>query len=363
MRKSSILALVIAGGITTFFFLMILVPWFETVQFQTRTPTSSRIPTSGDDPPFGGLFYSARINDSLPHYLYQHIADSLEKINKERLSENSSEMHTSMSLASIGVYSREIPPPGNIRQELIYDQWAFRDSLSDVAHKKMAATKNKDSIRTIKDQLNDTLAYYNSQIKREYLYYLGLKGYSLDKESQFFVQNGTYNLVFPKWDSRGKTGETNWLHGHYVQKQIPVRYATRDKLLLIPVSQKNFKILNVVMSVLNISLVFFAGYCLLGLPLLILINISKGKAFDDINIKRFAIMVQVLLGWMLVKILSPYILWLFYRKMIPDDFTLPNFWQLLWDNGELFIIAVAIYITRMAFQKGNNLQKEQDLTI
>ena len=354
------MTLVIAGVLATCLFLMLLVT--VKVDSQTDFFGNANIKPPLDDTPFGGLFASPRINDSLPHYLYQHIADSLKRIQDERIKQNSSEMQSGMSVASLGVYSTEIAPRGNVRRELIYDQTAFRDSLSVAAHKKMAATKNKDSIRIIKDQLNDSLTYYNSQIKREYLYYLGLQGYSLDKSSMFFVQNGTYNLAFPEWDTVGVGGHSVW-DGHYVRKQIPVRYATKDKLLLIPVSQRHFNILKIVMGVLFLSMLFFAAYCLLGLPLLILINISKGRAFDDINFKRFNIMTRVLLGWMVVKILSPYILWLIYRKMIPDDFIMPNFWQLIWDNGQLFFIAVAIYIIGKAFQKGNNLQNEQDLTI
>lgn len=360
-RSRNILILVLAGVLATCLFLMLLVT--VKVDSQTDFFGNANIKPPVDDPPWGGLFYKPSINDSLPHYLYQRLTDSLKRIEDERTRQNSSEMQSGMGIASLGVYSTEISPPGNVRQELIYDQSAFLDNLSVAAHKKMAATTNKDSIQMIKDQLNDTLAYYNSQFKREYLYYLGLKGYSLDKSSKFFVQNGTYNLAVPEWDSAGMYGKSVWHHGHYVRKQIPVRYATRDKLLLIPVSQRHFNILNTVMGVLFLSMLFFAAYCLLGFPLLILINISKGRAFDDINFKRFNIMTLVLLGWMLVKIISPYVLWLIYRKIIPDDFTMPNFWQLIWDNGQLFFIAVAIYIISKAFQKGNNLQKEQDLTI
>lgn len=49
--------------------------------------------------------------------------------------------------------------------------------------------------------------------------------------------------------------------------------------------------------------------------------------------------------------------------MIPDDFSIPGFWQTLNDNFGIFILVLAIFITGKAFQKGNRLQKEQDLTI
>src|SRR5688572_18519426 len=169
MRKRSrnILTLVIAGVLTTCLFLMLLVTL--KVDSQTDFFGNANIKPPVDDTPFGGLFSSPRINDSLPHYLYQHIADSLKRIEDERIRENGSEMQSKISVASLGVYSKEIPPPANVRQELFYNQWAFRDSLRVAADKKMAATNNKDSIRIIKDQLNDALTNYNSQIKREYL--------------------------------------------------------------------------------------------------------------------------------------------------------------------------------------------------
>jgi hypothetical protein len=35
----------------------------------------------------------------------------------------------------------------------------------------------------------------------------------------------------------------------------------------------------------------------------------------------------------------------------------------IWDVVWLFLISIAVFITGKAFQKGNTLQKEQDLTI
>ena len=74
-------------------------------------------------------------------------------------------------------------------------------------------------------------------------------------------------------------------------------------------------------------------------------------------------MVWVLFCLGVVQLFSAYILHFIFRKMIPDDFTLSGFWQTLYDNCGIFILVLAIFITGKAFQKGNRLQREQDLTI
>jgi len=108
---------------------------------------------------------------------------------------------------------------------------------------------------------------------------------------------------------------------------------------------------------------FAALYFFLGLPIQILVNISKGRAFDDCNIRRFNIIGWGVLAWAAKGMLSPYVLWFFCRKWIPDDFILPPVRPLIEANVVLIFGAIAAFITGKAFQKGNKLQKEQDLTI
>lgn len=370
-RSISILALVIALVITTYFFLII---WGSSTSVQTGGNGSSDIfPNSPGDTAFGDFSGLPALNDSLPHYLYQHLADSIKRGRDERNLENRSVGMNGESIGTLGIYVMDAPGKRNSGMEKMQRTIAILDSLTVEADKKIAMLTSKDSIAFIKKQLRDTLAYFNRvgnqpvEITNEEpgkLYYLGITGYSLAYEKKFFVQNGTYNLAIPKWDSVKKDGNgDSTRYGHYERRQIPVRYSTENKQLLIPVSFQQWKALKIILPVFNYCLLFAALYFFLGLPIQILVNISKGKAFDERNIKRFTLMTQVLLCWGVLNMLSPYILRLLFGKMIPDDFTLPGFWQMLNDNLGIFILVLAIFITGKAFQKGNRLQKEQDLTI
>lgn len=370
-RSLSILALVVALIITTYFFIIV---WGTTTSGITGGNVSTDIFSNNtSDAAFGGSSALQDLNDSLPHYLYQHLADSLKRIEDERQLENRSVGMNGESFGTLGVYVMDAHGKRNSGMEKMQRTIAILDSLTVVADKKIAMLSNKDSIAFIKKQLRDTLAYFNRvgnqpvEITNDEpgkLYYLGITGYSLAYEKKFFVQNGTYNLAVPKWDSlkKAENGDS-FRYGHYERKQIPVRYSTENKQLLIPVSFQQWKVLKVMNPFLSYSLMFVGLYFFLGLPIQILVNISKGKAFDDRNIKRFSLMAKVLLGWGVFNMFSPYILRLLFGKMIPDDFILPGFWQTLNDNLGLFILVLAIFITGKAFQKGNRLQKEQDLTI
>ncbi|HEX6426173.1 MAG TPA: hypothetical protein VF008_00755, partial [Niastella sp.] len=315
-RSFSILALVIAGLITVYFSFMMWTAEPASDNFHYTT-TYRLIQLPEGDTAFGGIFSSFRINDSLPHYAYQLIADSLKKINDERQQENGSMDAQGNTLGPLGVYDFPVWKKQDWNRSISKQYIAQLDSVTNLAYKKIAATTNKDSIQKIKDQLRDTSAYYNSLISQEtaagdtatdHFYYFGLHGYVLNKDAKFFIQNGTYNLAYIKLDTiiKNKTGSSE--EGHYERKQIPVRYATEKKRLLIPVSRQQYNVLNIVVGVVSISLIFAALYFFLGLPILILISISKGRAFDDMNIRRFSIMARLMLAVALINVVLPYVL-------------------------------------------------------
>jgi hypothetical protein len=368
-RNISILAIVIAGVITAYFSILF---WGITGEKGNRVTTD--IYPTYDDTAFGGLFARPDLNDSLPHYLYQHLADSFKQVNDDRQQENRSLGLSGRAFGSIGVYSMKTPAKRHAEKEQdmadMHKTVNMLDSLTMVAYAKIETLRDKDSIQRIRDQLRDTLAYFNSirggttiESATDDLYYLSLQGYVLPERTMFFVQNGTYNLAFLKIDSVKKWRDDTWRYGHYEQKAIPVRYVREEERLLIPISHGLFSFLNTLMDVFFFVLLFAFAYIFLGLPVQILINISKGKAFDDRNIRRFAIIAWAILVLGVFELLSPYMYRLLFWKTIPDDFTIPGFWPNFWNYCWLIIVAIAAFITRKAFQKGNKLQKEQDLTI
>jgi hypothetical protein len=370
-RNISILAIVIAGVITAYFSVLL---WGITGESNFNGSVTTDVYPTYDDTAFGGLFAKPDFNDSLPHYLYQHLADSFKQVNDDRLQENKSLGLTGRAFGSIGVYSMKTPQKRYSEKEQnmadMQKTVNLLDSLTIVAYAKIKTLRDKDSIQRIKDQLRDTLAYFNRTRNRttivsatDDLYYFSLQGYVLPEKTAFFVQNGTYNLAFLKVDSVKKSRDDTWRYGHYEQKAIPVRYSPDEKRVLIPISQGQFNLLNTLMNVLFFILLFTLAYFFLGLPVQILINISKGKAFDDRNIRRFAIIAWAMFVLEVFELLSPYMFRLLFYKTIPDDFTMLGFWSNFWDHCWLFFAAIALFITGKAFQKGNKLQKEQDLTI
>jgi hypothetical protein len=245
------------------------------------------------------------------------------------------------------------------------------DSL-DIVGKKYINVTDKDSIEKLKEETGNITWRMNvrsnellkeRQKKEQKLYYLGLQGYHLHHNSQFFVQNGNYYLTVVKWDSVIKRQYDSTKIGHYERKVISVRYSTDDKRILIPISKKKYDFFKSALVVFLFLSIFFLIYIFFGLPIQILIDISKSKAFTKENIRRFKLMAYVLFFCTFLKVFSPYILNFFYRKMIPDEFSLEPVISAIVNNIYLFLIALVLFFIGKAFQRGYKLQQEQDLTI
>lgn len=368
-RSLSILALVLAIVFTGYVILTFWVAKNATGESLFQVHAGNEI-TSGPDTAFGGLFETVQLNDSLPYYAYRRRADSIKNILDARDRENKGELMTGMSLGFFGVYAATSSRQDQMRQQILDGHFSMTDKLQAAAGHKRATTNNKDSIEKIDRQLKDSITFYDNAFNRrlkeleknEYdLHYFGLIGYELPEKTRFFVQNGTYNLAYVKWDSTSRQGHQQF--GHYERKQIPVRYVAGEKRLCIPISKGLYRVLDTINIMLGLVLFFLIVYLFIGLPLQILINISKGKAFDERNIRRFTIMYRTTLYTVLLYLVMPYILWAGFHKMIPADFIKPTLWELLWDCKWLLLVTIVLYLIGKAFQKGNGLQREQDLTI
>ncbi len=371
-RNISILALVIAITITLFF--LYTVKSFKVSTGPFPMDWSTTIPE--DDTSFGGLFAfpDNSINDSLPHYEYKKKEDSLKRIFDARQLDNKS-ISYGKTYGSIGAYyvkkTWQNSWDNNSKNDPLIR--SMQDSIDTLNQKWVKLKDNKDSIKKLKEQLGDIMWRFNVRSNEllqemnkneEKLYYLGLNGYSpTNYNTKFFMDKGTYNLAYVKWDSVVKRKYDSTKTGHYERKQIPVRYTTEDKRILIPISKKQFSLIDGFLNTWTFIWLFLFVYFFIGLPIQILINISKGNAFNKKNILRFKIMAYVLFAYALASTLIPYVLKFFFRKLIPDDFKYQSIIQSLLNNLYLFLIAIAIFIIAKAFQKGYKLQQEQDLTI
>ena len=373
MKRStiSLIALTIAILITGYFVYL----WIGVANISTSISTDgSSIEVPEGDTSFENIFYSYHINDSLPHYEYRSIEDSINRIKQGKDLDNKG-VGSYKYFGSIGL--------GVIRESWVRNkqQGLYRDSLIihslDSLNKLYSNLPNnnpRDSLQRVKEaqSIESRLRAMTSEVnervnaQNEQLYYLTLSGYSIDPNNEFFVQNGNYYLAVAKWDSTFKRTHGSMQHGHYERKQIPIRYSPESERILIPISQKKYNFLNTLFTIVTWSWLFVMVLIFLGLPVQILIDISKGKAFTKANIKRFKVMSLAASIYIIFKIGIPYILNFIFRKSIPDEFEL----KVLGDDGSgitvlffLILATVSLFLIGKAFQKGYNLQQEQDLTI
>ena len=370
MRKYriSIIATILAVLITSYFALIL----FFTTTSTGPSPMSSIISYPENDTSFNSLSFSTYINDSLPHYEYRRIEDSLKQIRFAKELDNKSG-GSGQGFGSLSFYAID-KDRNDLHYDLVKEDPALKqmqDSL-DIISKKFNNVTDRDSINRIKEESGNIIWRINvrsnellkerQKIKQKF-YYLGLEGYQLHYDSEFFVQNGNYYITVVKWDSVIKRKYDSTKVGHYERKEISVRYSKDDKRILVPISKKNHAFFQTALVIFLFLAIFFLIYVFFGLPIQILIDISKGKAFTKENIRRFKLMAYVLFFCTFLKVFFPYILNFFYRKMIPDEFSLEPMISAIVNNIYLFLIALVLFFIGQAFQRGYNLQQEQDLTI
>ena len=315
IRKSvSILALVLAAVFVLYFIQMIRWSTSTHTTFGSSDDVSYSYSLPDEDTAFGGIFFRPSISDSLPHYQYKHIEDSINRIT-ERIKNNNKSAGTGLLVGSLGAMSIEDRAPGEA-----------------------------DVVQT--------------------LYYLALKGYAKKQyQTEFFLDKGTNNLAYLVMDSVRKRAFGTSKMGHFERRRIAVRYAAGEQTVLVPLTEKQYQVAAVVIKILMGSILFIMIYIMIGLPLQIVINISRGKAFTLQNIQRFKLMAIVLLVASLTAVAAPYLFKLFFRSIIPDELALKPFWEAFIDQLPALLTAPGVFLIGKAFERGYKLQRENALTI
>lgn len=293
--------LILSGIIVAFIFYVM-----NNMKIYPMHETSSISYPDGCDTTFCGMVWPPGIDDSLPHYQYKRIEDSLKAIYDKQVIVNEGRFMSGSSFGMFGVQTTKGSPYES-------DKW-----------------------------------------------YISLYGYHLkDPSSDFFINNGTYNLAVVKWLTR--TGDHR--EGIYERKQIPVRFNKSKDTILIPMSRAQYNVLSPIVSLLPLLLIGIFFYFLVGLPAVVLINISKGKAFSEKNIAMLNTSTMAMLVYTLVAIFIPYIIRLAFQSRIPGDFTQVSFADAIFDNLGNIIVCIAFFLITKAFKRGYKLQEDQDLTI
>jgi Protein of unknown function (DUF2975) len=335
-------------------------------------PMDWSITLPNDDTSFGGIFFNPYINDSLPHYQYRKIEDSIKREKAKKELPNRS-ISTENRIGFIGAASIDEQNFFDRGEEARKDPLSVRmmDSLT-ILHNKIVPSADSVDVVKHKKIISEILWRYNVHTNKlldslkkvgAKSYYLSISNYMADHETKFFIENGKYNLAYVVYDSVVKRTFDSTKVGRYLRKEIKVRYSEEGKRVLIPLSKSLYKAVNLIILLLQwLSLALMVSLTI-GLPIQILVSISKGQAFTLKNISRLRAIAVFFLIYGLIIVSAPFILHLLLRNKIPDELQLMAGMMTIVNNLIYFFIAAIVFILSVAFKRGYRLQQEQNLII
>jgi hypothetical protein len=346
--------------------------FFEVSNEPSTLNWSVSLPES--DTAFNGLFYSPFLDDTLPHYEYARIADSLKQIKEQKELINRS-FTTGFSFGIIGT--------SIIENELFFD--ISKKADSDLLCVSMMDTVNKiyedrinmkqaDSLlmREKEKLVEDIIWRYNLRKNKltdslsksaEKKYYLALLGYKLDHDTKFFIQDGKHNLAYVVWDRVIKRTHDSTKIGHYERKEIPVRYSKEEEKILIPITKKQYTMATTLLKGFSWFVMALWAFVIFGIPLQIIVSISNGRAFTMKNISRLNMIALFLFMIALFASFSPFLFQLIFSKYIDPEFKNTSVGSSVYKNLQYYFLAAIVFVLSIAFKKGYKLQQEQDLTV
>ena len=248
----------------------------------------------------------SHINDTLPHYQYQRIKDSLTLLEK--------------------------------KTDFFYNHRG--GSGIEWAH----------------------LGFFNYDTGKDDVYFLTLSGYDHDDFVSVKNENSGSVLSYPVWDKV----ENRARNGHTESKAIGIKYEEGKERwqgkVFIPVTKTFAQILSVVFYAFLILVGIVCFYVVLFIPLRFLHQLAKGKAFTEENIGSLYLTGWGLIGVGLLLTLSTFLVHLLLRSKIPDELTF-SYYAVFMDSGKYFMAGLSVLLLARAFLQGLELKEEQDLTV
>ncbi|MBK8088212.1 MAG: DUF2975 domain-containing protein [Chitinophagaceae bacterium] len=267
---------------------------------------------SPNDTSFGGLLYQPELNDSLPHFQYQHIKDSLTNLNEQRIQKN----------------------------ETFISSWR----TGDIGVGKIDDLFLKESDKSLS-------------------YYLTLREFELERDVKFFIEGNQYKLMYVAWDTLSKKGEPLRRLGTYKSLTIPIRYSAKEREIYIPITKTQYFVASVTMSIAAFLLLVLSLFVMFGYPIQFLVRISKGKAFTEKNINGLKAITVLMFVYLIFSILLPFLIRFIFSKFIHPLFKPLSVYQLLSDKIVILFVLTIVFAIYLAFKKGYKLQQEQELTV
>lgn len=173
----------------------------------------------------------------------------------------------------------------------------------------------------------------------------------------YYTNNGVGYLSKTKLTKIGKEYSIS-----YVDHKVDYNYSVDDNSILIPVNSLVWKISIQILIYLTMFL-FIIGYLFaIKLVFQFLLDISRNKGFNELNVNRLrkiAFLLLILGSHTYIVNLIIYIIFSFNYST--DGVTITySFWQY---DYFIIILSAFCYLIYTAFKRGMALQQEQDLTI
>lgn len=366
IKKISFVAISVTIIVTLFIYL------FNTMGHSVNNGQSSAVTIPQSDTAFGGIFYTPAFPENIPYSVCKKIEKNYTERKEKIRIINEGDFLNGLSFGFIGVRnsplildSIELPAKlivldsSNLvrkKMEIIIDS-----IKNERDYKKINKyTKIFDSLKNIYDEVEfNKLNKENKQLN--YRYYLSLSGYEFrESNTKFYIDKGTFNLAVVKWNNETNA---NQRIGEYVNKVIDVRYSSANKAILIPISKINYQVVKFLFMLFITLLTCVSLYFFLGLPFQVLLNISRGYVFCPDNIKYINQTTNVAFLFYLFSTILPYLFNLIFINRIPKEIFNNTFLTTLGSNIYGLLTIVTLFLIKKAFQKGNDLQNEQDLTV
>lgn len=303
----NIIVLLLFAYILTIFIL------FFTVKPTTSTDIGTSYSYSIEPDPDSAFIDN--LSRDLPYHVYRHLADSARQADRNIRMAND-ELAGSINVLGIGLY--------------------------DMANRNC----------TTPDQIFTTIP------PEQHAYYIGVGNYTLTNNHihtppVYFRKNQKNYLKYYDTVSVNKRN----IARPYI-KELPFRYYG-SQILAIRVSKTTYQVCRVVLNILFIAAIgagLWALRCLMKLGL----SIAAGVFFTVKNKKRLATVAIILFISALIPLMVRLISWpLLYRSTHKDfSTTLTSLNEIKW-----LLLALFMWLLSKAFNRGLQLQQEQDLTV
>jgi hypothetical protein len=190
-----------------------------------------------------------------------------------------------------------------------------------------------------------------------------LKGLALQPNTKIGIDKGEYYLE----SSTGGDQNTPVTTIRSDRKKLNARLSYLNPgdnglTLLVPVSNSSYKWIKTITDILFWLGVIAILWVAVFVSTKVFKNIAEGKPFLSENSKYLSWLGSSILIVALSYVLLPFLIRLFFLSNIPDEVYYP-FWSWLYDVKWGLLAGLAVLGIAQAFKHGNQIQKEQDLTI